>query len=62
MVIDLAIGLAAIATRTIVVQVVQGQSMSDAAWAGVVGQVVDAIAGSAARQDSGLQRLRHHGA
>lgn len=58
MAMDLAIGLAALATRTVVVQLIQGQSMSDAAWAGVAGQVVDLIAGSAARQDSGLQKVQ----
>ncbi|MBB5121002.1 hypothetical protein AF335_20050 [Streptomyces eurocidicus] len=58
MAMDLAIGLAALAARTVVVQLIQGQSMSDAAWAGVAGQVVDVIAGSAARQDSGLQRIQ----
>jgi hypothetical protein len=57
MAVELAVALAAIATKAIVTQLVQGAPPSQGAWADVAGQVAETLVNSAARQESGIQRL-----
>ncbi|WP_405971705.1 hypothetical protein OG496_18980 [Streptomyces sp. NBC_00988] len=57
MAIELAIALGALVARTAVAQLVAGQAMDNAAWAGAASQVVDVLVTTATRQESGLQQL-----
>jgi hypothetical protein len=57
MAVELAVALAAIATKTIVAQLIQGAPPSQGGWADVAGQVAETLVNSAARQESGIQRL-----
>ncbi|MEV8539467.1 hypothetical protein [Streptomyces sp. NPDC051572] len=57
MAIELAIALGALVARTAVAQLVAGQAMDNAAWAGAASQVVDVLVSTATRQESGLQQL-----
>lgn len=55
--IELAVALGVLAARTTVAQLIQGQAMDNAAWAGVASQVVDVLVSTSTRQESGLQQL-----
>ncbi|MFI6053908.1 hypothetical protein ACIBCO_27935 [Streptomyces violascens] len=57
MAIELAVALGVLAARTAVAQLIQGQSMDNAAWAGVATQVVDVLVSTSTRQESGFQQL-----
>jgi hypothetical protein len=57
MAIELAVALTAIATKTIVAQLIQGAPPSQGGWGDVAGQVAQTLVNSAARQESGIQRL-----
>ncbi|WP_189965096.1 hypothetical protein [Streptomyces violascens] len=53
----MAVALGLLATRTAVAQLIQGQSMDNAAWAGVATQVVDILVSTSTRQESGFRQL-----
>ncbi|WP_405839374.1 hypothetical protein [Streptomyces sp. NBC_01518] len=57
MAMELAIALGALVARTAVAQLVAGQAMDNAAWAGAASQVVDVLVSTATRQESGFQQL-----
>ena len=57
MAVELAVALTAIATKTIVAQLIQGAPPSQGGWGDVAGQVAQTLVNSAARQESGIQRL-----
>jgi hypothetical protein len=57
MAVELAVALTAIATKAIVAQLIQGAPLSQGGWADVAGQVAETLVNSAARQESGIQRL-----
>ncbi|MGW1870621.1 hypothetical protein ACWCPS_34380 [Streptomyces mauvecolor] len=57
MAIELAVALGVLAARTAVAQLIQGQAMDNAAWAGVATQVVDVLVSTSTRQESGFQQL-----
>lgn len=57
MAVELAVALTALATKTIVTQLIQGAPLSQGGWADVAGQVAETLVNSAARQESGIQRL-----
>jgi hypothetical protein len=55
--IELAVALGAIATKTIVAELIKGAPMARGDWADVAGQVIDAVINSGAQEESGIQRL-----
>ena len=55
--IELAVALGAIATKTLVAELIQGGSMNRAGWANVAGEVVDTLITTSGRQEAGLQEL-----
>ncbi|WP_033281957.1 hypothetical protein [Streptomyces sp. NRRL F-525] len=57
MAMELAIALGALVARTAVAQLVAGQAMDNAVWAGAASQVVDVLVSTATRQESGFQQL-----
>ncbi|MFD7337093.1 hypothetical protein ACFV98_13945 [Streptomyces violascens] len=57
MAIELAVALGVLAARTAVAQLIQGQGMDNAAWAGVATQVVDVLVSTSTRQESGFRQL-----
>ncbi|RCG33000.1 hypothetical protein DQ384_00660 [Sphaerisporangium album] len=57
MAIELAIALGVIVARTAVAELIRGVHMSNDDWAGVAGQVVDALVTTATGQQSGFQQM-----
>jgi hypothetical protein len=55
--IELAAALAGIATRTLVIKLLDGNRPDPNAWAGIAGQIVETIVGATSRQASELDEL-----